>query len=273
MKARIRKFLVTCVGCKRIVLNQMKYMIKSTSLALALGAFSVFSLSAQPVLETVQQFVIGPQLDGWSFNFQLSRFLPSSPSDTLVKIEIILSVNTTYPQFTVTASKDNSVANWDVSETVTVKNLKFNADDGCDDDQDDKAVKEVEASTELTGSSSPLMSGASQTINGGTLTTTQPTIMLTSPDDLQRFTGDTNSPKAINIKIVNKQSRSFTFKPGDGTFNPARKDYHPTTGATLTVNYYTSTSSDCPTVQNNYSVNSAYLIVPSVGTYSSNTHP
>jgi hypothetical protein len=98
-------------------------------------------------------------------------------------------------------------------------------------------------------------------------------MMLTSPDDLQRFTGDTNSPKAINIKMVNKQSRSFTFKPGDGTFTPARKDYHPTTDATLTVNYCTSTSSDCATVQNNYSVNTSYLVLPSAGKYSSNTHP
>jgi hypothetical protein len=248
-------------------------MIKSSVLAAvfctALGSLTV---SAQPVLETVQQFVVGPQPDGWKYSFQISRFLPSTPTDQLVKVELILAVHTDYPSFSFTASKDNSVANWDVSEIVTVKNLQFNADDGCDDDQDSKAYKELEIGTELAGSSTPLSNGSTQTVLASAGDVTQPTVTLTSPDDLKRFMGDTNAPKALNITMVNKQSRSFTFKPGDGTFTPARKDYHPATGATLTVNYYTSSTTVCASVNAAYTANSPYLILPTTAQYSVNTH-
>ena len=251
----------------------MNSLTKRAVIAAALCSVIAFGVSAQTTLTTVQQFAIAPQPDGWSFDFQLSRFLPSSATDTLVKVEIILSESSTFPSFSVTASQDNSMANYDVSEVVTVKSLKFNADDGCDDDNDNLDYKEAAASTEFSGSSSALMTGATQSINGVTLTTNVPTITLTNPDDLQRFTGDPNSPKSLNFKIVNKQSRSFTWKPGDGTFNPARKDYHPTTSATLTVNYYTSTTSTSATVESAYSTNSSYLIIPASATYSSNTTP
>lgn len=248
-------------------------MFKSSVLAAVFcAALGSFTVSAQPVLETVQQFVVGPQPDGWKFSFQLSRFLPSTPTDQLVKVELILSVNTSYPAFSFTANKDNTVATWDVTEVVTVKNLQFNADDGCDDDQDSKAYKEVEIGTELTGSSAPLSSGSTQTVAASVGNATQPTITLTSPDDLARFMGDTNAPKAINITMVNKQSRSFTAKPGDATFTPARKDYHPATGATLTVNYYTSTTTDCATLNAAYTANTNYLITPSSAQYSVNSH-
>jgi hypothetical protein len=254
-------------------LNYLIDMIKSSVLAAvfctALGSLTV---SAQPVLETVQQFVVGPQPDGWKFSFQLSRFLPSTPSDQLVKVELILSVNTSYPAFSFTANKDNTVANWDVTEIVTVKNLQFNADDGCDDDQDGRAYKELEIGTELAGSSAPLSSGSTQTVAASVGNVTQPTITLTSPDDLKRFIGDSNAPKAININMVNKQSRSFTAKPGDATFTPARKDYHPTTGATLTVNYYTSTTTPCASYHAPYAANCSYLITPTSCQYSCNTH-
>ena len=248
--------------------------MKASVLAtIAVCALSVLKVSAQSnTLETVQQFVVGPQPDAWSFDFQVSRFLPTTNTDQLVKVELILAVHSDYPQFTATASEDSSVANWDVTETVTVKNLRFTADDGCDDDQDKNAVKELEIGTELVGSSNPLPSGGSQVVPGGGIDAVQPTVTLTSPDDLARFTGDPSSPKSINIKIANKQSRSFMFKPGKGTFTPARKDYHPQTSATLTINYYTSTTANAVTCESGYDTNAAYLILPAAGKYSCSTH-
>jgi hypothetical protein len=100
----------------------------------------------------------------------------------------------------------------------------------------------------------------------------QPTVKLTNPDDLARFTGDPSSPKSINIKMANKQSRTFMFKPGNGTFTPARKDYHPQTSATLTINYYTSTIANAVTVESGYDTNATYLILPAAGKYTCSTH-
>src|SRR5215469_17688627 len=152
----------------------MKASILAT---IAVCTLSVLKVSAQSnTLQTVQQFVVGPQPDGWSFDFQVSRFLPTTNTDQLVKVELILAVHSDYPQFTATASQDNSVANWDVTETVTVKNLRFTADDGCDDDQDKNAVKELEIGTELVGSSSPLASGGTQLVAGGGVDAVQPTV-------------------------------------------------------------------------------------------------
>jgi hypothetical protein len=240
--------------------------------AIAGGALGMTSLSAQPVVQTVQDFVVGQQPDGWSFPFQISRWLPTSSTDVLVKVTLTLSVSNDYPSFTATSSENGSVAQWDVAETVTVKNLHFNVDDGCDDDQDPNAVKELEIGTEFSGVSSPLANGASQTVPETAKTAVQPTVVLTSPDDLKRFTGDPNSPKALNIKIVNKQARSFIFKPGDGTFTPARSDYHPVTTAELVVTYYVSTTSSLATCESGYDVNAAYLAKPANCRYSCSSH-
>jgi hypothetical protein len=62
------------------------------------------------------------------------------------------------------------------------------------------------------------------------------------------------------------------FKPGNGTFTPARKDYHPQTSATLTINYYTSTAANAVTVESGYDTNATYLILPAAGKYSCSTH-
>jgi hypothetical protein len=240
--------------------------------AIAGGVLGMASLSAQPVVQTVQQFVVGIQPDGWSFPFQLSRFLPSSSTDVLAQVTLTLTVSNDYPTFTATAAEDGSVAHWDVTETVTVKNLKFNVDDGCDDDQDPNAVKELEIGTEFSGDSAPLANGASQTVPETGKVAVQPTVVLTSPDDLKRFIGDPNSPKALNFKIVNKQARSFTFKPGSGTFTPARKDYHPVTTAVVVITYYDQTASTTATCEGGYDTNAAYLAKPASGSYSVSSH-
>lgn len=238
--------------------------------AVVTSAMCITSLTAQTTVQTVQQFGTAPTPDGWKFSFQISRFLPSAPGDQLVEVDISLSVQTDYPAFSFTSSQDGSVAQWNVNETVSVKNLKFTADDGCDDDEDPSAVREAQVSTQLSGQSAPLANGASGSVNDTPVAVTQPTIVLTNPDDLQRFIGDpNNSPKALNIKIINQQSRSFMFKPGNGTFTPARKDYHPTTSATLVVTYIVQSGSGCTAVQAGYSANAQYLITPSGSTYTS----
>jgi hypothetical protein len=237
--------------------------------AVVAGALGVMSLSAQTVVQTVQQFGTAPTPDAWKFSFQISRFLPSNPGDVLVRVDVSLSAHTDYPPFTATASEDGSVAQWNVTETITVKNLKFTADDGFDSDEDPSAVIEAQVASQLAGQSSPLANGTSTTVPGGPIDVSQPTITLTNADDLKRFSGDTGSPKGININIVNKQSRSLVFKPGSGSFNPARKDYHPTTSATLVVTYYVQTASTAATVQVGYAGNTQYLITPAGCTYSS----
>jgi len=244
---------------------------KKLLVAVVASALGITSLTAQTNIQTVQQFGTAPTPDAWKFSFQISRFLASDPGDQLVRVDLSLTIHTDYPQFSFTASENGSVAQWDVSEIVSVKNLKFTADDGCDDDADNSAFREVQTFTELSGQSTPLASGTTTTVSATGLDAAQPTITLTSPDDLKRFTGDTNSPKGINIKIVNQQSRSFVAKPGNGSFSPARKDYHPTTSATLVVTYYVQTISSATTVQAGYAGNSQYLITPSGCNYSSSS--
>jgi len=240
--------------------------------AVVAGTLGLTSLTAQTTVQTVQQFGVGPTPDAWKFSFQISRFLPSAPGDQLARVDISLSIHTDFPPFSFTASDDGSVAQWNVTETVSVKNLKFTADDGCDNDEDPSAIREVQVATESSGQSGTLANGASGSASDTLVNTNQPTVTLTDPNDLQRFIGNTNSPKALNIKIVNQQSRSFIFKPGDGTFTPARKDYHPTTSATLVVTYYVQTGSTSTAVEAGYDGNNPYLITPTGCTYSCSSH-
>src|SRR5262245_36390559 len=98
----------------------MNHVKKTLVFAAALGGlWCGQSLSAQTVA-TVQTFGVTPQANGWKSSFQVSRFLPADPGDTLVKVTIDLSAHTEFPAFTATAKTDGSTAHASVTETINV---------------------------------------------------------------------------------------------------------------------------------------------------------
>src|SRR5262245_14934478 len=173
-----------------------------TLCALFASAMVTATATAQTV-QTIQEFSVGAQPDAWKFSFQISRFLPSQPNERLVKVELDFNASTEYQGFSVTANKPDSEARWSVTETTSVKNLRFSPGDDFDEDEDNNAVKEVEVSSSFSGEISP-PEGVQVTVPAETKQASVPTIVLTETEDLKRFMGETDSPKAINIKIFNK---------------------------------------------------------------------
>src|ERR1041384_8845453 len=117
----------------------MKRILYRTLAAIILGLTPAL-IQAQSVVQTVQQIVIGPTPDKWSFTSQIVPFAPANPGDKLASVQIDFTMHTDFPGFSATATKANSQgesdANWDVIETVLVKNLRV-TDDSCDEDEDD----------------------------------------------------------------------------------------------------------------------------------------